>query len=99
MAPPPDLKVNYDLLQQSSKTLASLCREFANCEAQERVYDGEWGSGDIKSAMDAFTDNWHYHRGKLLDSMQSLGKMIDQSLATFRKTDARLAASVTGKQK
>jgi uncharacterized protein YukE len=92
-----DLKVDYTLLDQSEKSLSSLVSEFQNIKAQESGYDGAMGSGDIASAMDSFAGNWDYHRGKLVDSMESLGKMISQSKQAFQKTDNQLKTDLTKK--
>jgi hypothetical protein len=90
-----DLKVDYGVLGQTEKTLNTLYSEFKNCEAQGRVYDSEWGSGDVKGAMDGFTDNWNDHRGKLLSSIQSTGQLVSETLSTFQHEDAKLASEVS----
>jgi uncharacterized protein YukE len=88
----PDLKVEYDILEQTEKTLNSLRSEFDNCEAQERVYDPEWGSGDVKDAMHSFTDNWKKNREHLQKSIESVGKLVSESIEAFKKADAKLAS-------
>jgi predicted methyltransferase MtxX (methanogen marker protein 4) len=93
-----DLKVDYQLLDSTERTLASLTSEFQNIRSQESSYDGAMGSGDIASAMDGFAGNWDYHRQKLVGSMQALGKMISESKQQFTKTDTKLAASLTAKK-
>jgi hypothetical protein len=93
-----DLKVDYQLLDSTERTLASLTSEFQNIRAQAGSYDGAMGSGDIASAMDSFAGNWDYHRQKLVGSMQALGKMVSQARQAFRKTDTSLAAGLTKKK-
>lgn len=94
-----DLKVDYQLLDSTERTLSSLTSEFQNIKAQEGSYDGAMGSGDIAGAMDSFAGNWDYHRGKLVDSMQALGKMVGQTRQAFQKTDTGLAHDLTKKKK
>jgi uncharacterized protein YukE len=89
-----DLKVDYQLLDSTERTLSSLVSEFQNIKAQEGSYDGAMGSGDIASAMDGFAGNWDYHRQKLVGSMQALGKMISESKDQFQKTDHHMASSL-----
>jgi hypothetical protein len=93
-----DLKVDYQLLDSTERTLTSLTSEFQNIEAQEAGYDGAMGSGDIASAMDSFAGNWDYHRGQLVGSMQALGKMITEAKKQFTQTDTKLTHSLTGKK-
>jgi hypothetical protein len=93
-----DLKVDYQLLDATERTLSNLTSEFQNIKARESGYDGAMGSGDIASAMDSFAGNWDYHRGKLVGSMQALGKMITESKKQFTQTDTKLTHSLTGKK-
>lgn len=93
-----DLKVDYQLLDSTERTLSSLVSEFQHIKARDGSYDGAMGSGDIASAMDGFAGNWDYHRQKLVGSMQALGTMISESKDQFRKTDDRMAASLKTQQ-
>ncbi len=94
-----DLKVDYQLLTSTERTLTSLTSEFQNIKAREGGYDGAMGSGDIAGAMDSFAGNWDYHREKLVGSMQALGKMVTQTIQAFQKTDTGLAHDLTNKGK
>jgi hypothetical protein len=93
-----DLKVDFDILQTTEKTLTSLHAEFSDIKAQERVYDSEWGSGDVKDAMHSFTNNWDDHRKNLLDAISNVGKLVSESISAFQKTDGKLADGVTKKK-
>jgi hypothetical protein len=93
-----DLKVDYGILQETEKTLTSLHTEFSNIKTQERVYDSEWGSGDVEGAMHSFTNNWDDHRKKLLSAIESVGKLVSESVETFQKADGKLATSLTKKK-
>ena len=93
-----DLKVDYQLLDSTERTLSSLVSEFQHIKARDGSYDGAMGSGDIASAMDGFAGNWDYHRQKLVGSMQALGKMISESKDQFQQTDHRMAASLKTQQ-
>jgi len=94
-----DLKVDYQLLDSTERTLSSLTSEFQHIKARESGYDGAMGSGDVASAMDSFAGNWDYHRDKLAGSMQALGKMINESKKKFTETDSTLARSLVSKKK
>lgn len=91
----PDLRVDYDLLSQTEKTLSTLHGELSNCEAQVGAYDSDWGSDDVRNAMGSFTSNWETHRKKLLSSMEATGQLVSTSLETFRRVDQKLAADLT----
>ncbi|HEY4703518.1 MAG TPA: hypothetical protein VIH64_16600 [Streptosporangiaceae bacterium] len=93
-----DLKVDFSILQTTEKTLTSLHAEFSDIKAQERVYDSEWGSGDVKDAMHSFTDNWDDHRKNLLNTISNVGKLVSESISAFQQTDGKLADGVTKKK-
>lgn len=93
-----DLKVDYQLLDSTERTLSSLVSEFQHIKARDGSYNGALGSGDIAAAMDGFAGNWDYHRQKLVGSMQALGKMISESKDQFQQTDHRMAASLKTQQ-
>jgi hypothetical protein len=93
-----DLVVDYSLLEQVENTLTGLTREFQNIQAQEQGYAGAYGSGDIAGAMNDFADNWSYHRGKILQSMQSLCQNVREVRTEASQFDTNLADQVTGKK-
>ena len=89
----PDLKVDYQLLESTERTLSSLVSEFQNMQAQEAAYDGAMGSGPIAAAMNGFATNWNDNKKSLVSSMQTLGKMVSETAAQFKATDTKLTAS------
>lgn len=93
-----DLKVDYELLSSTEKTLASLVGDFQNLESSTGDYNGALGSPDVQSAMGHFAGNWETHRRQIVASMQSLGKAVAAAKTNFQNTDAKLAASVTAKK-
>ena len=88
-----DLKVDYQLLDSTERSLSSLVSEFQNMQAQEDAYSGAMGSGDIASAMNGFATNWNKHKKNLVSSMQALGKMVSETKQQFQKTDTKLATA------
>ena len=92
-----DLKVDYQLLDSIERSLTSLQSEFQNIKAQTGSYDGAMGSGDVASAMDGFSGNWDDHRKDLLNSIQSLGKMVSETKQQFQQADNKLKSSLTQK--
>jgi hypothetical protein len=72
----PDLKVDYQLLESTERTLSSLVSEFQNMQAQESSYNWAMGSGPIAAAMNGFADNWNDNKKNLVSSMQTLGTMV-----------------------
>jgi hypothetical protein len=89
----PDLKVDYQLLESTERTLSSLVSEFQNMQAQETAYRGAMGSGPMAAAMDGFAANWNDNKKSLVNSMQVLGKMVSATVAQFKQTDTKLATS------
>jgi len=89
----PDLKVDYQLLESTERTLSSLVSEFQNMQAQETGYNWAMGSGPIASAMNGFATNWDDNKKGLVSSMQTLGKMVSETIQQFQTTDTKLAKS------
>jgi hypothetical protein len=89
----PDLKVDYQLLESTERTLSGLISEFQNMQAQETSYDWAMGSGPIAAAMNGFATNWTDNKNSLVGSMQALGKMVSETVQHFKATDAKLASS------
>lgn len=92
-----DLKVDYSLLESIERRLTSLHGEFQNIQAQTSGYDGALGSGAVASAMDGFAGNWNDHRQDLLNSIETLGKMVSETIQQFQQTDNKLKSSLTQK--
>jgi hypothetical protein len=93
-----DLKVDYQLLEQTDNSLGSLVGEFQNIQAVQDGYDGALGSGDVAGAMNGFAGNWDYHRKQLVGSMQALQKLVQGAKAGFQKTDNDLTQDLTKKK-
>lgn len=93
-----DLVVDYNLLNQAESSLSGLHGEFSEIRGQQHAYFSAWGSDVIASAMNDFAGNWDYHRKKLLDSMESLSKMVDQCKSSFAQADTDLSNALTKKK-
>jgi hypothetical protein len=89
--------VDYQLLDSIERSLSSLYSEFQNIKARTGAYDGDLGSGAVASAMDGFAGNWDDHRQSLLNSIQTLGKMVSETRQQFQGTDNQLASSISKK--
>lgn len=93
----PDLKVDYSLLDGSSRRLQNMKSFFEGIKEWDRSCDSAWGSGAIASAMSgSFAGNWDIHRKKLVDSMDSLSKLCDEAVKQFQKADGKWAGALTG---
>jgi hypothetical protein len=90
-----DFVVDYSLLQQVDNTLKDLVSQFQNIQSQEQGYTGAYGSGDVAGAMDDFAGNWSYHRGKIVDSMNSLIKSVEEVMSETKKYDSGMAKQLT----
>jgi hypothetical protein len=92
-----DLVVDFDLLNTSAKQLKAIQTEFKSLD--EWKEDIEWvvGAPEIKDAMGQFIDNWDDNRKKLLDSLETVGKMVEGTRDAFKGLDDELAKA--GKKK
>ncbi|MGP3951664.1 hypothetical protein [Streptomyces sp. 7N604] len=91
MADDSDLIVNVDLLVASESRLKGIQKELKNLGNRKDDMRQYWGSGEITEAMDEFVDNWDDYRGKMLESVDSVGKLITATIDGFTGQDAQLA--------
>lgn len=93
----PDLRVDYGLLDGSSRRLQQMKSFFDGIQDWDRSCDSAWGSGAIASAMSgSFAGNWNVHRKELVSSMDSLSELCDQAVVQFQNADGTMARKLTG---
>src|SRR5438105_2449252 len=93
----PDLKVDYALLEGSSRTLQQMQSHLEGLGNWSHSTEGCWGSGEIASAMsESFAGNWESHRQRLIESMKSLSELCDKSVQQFQEMDSKQAGELTG---
>jgi len=83
-----DLEVDFEVLEDSHRTAASLKKEFDGLP--DAVKGVAWGRSSIADAMDTFGNNWSYHREILSDKLGEVGEKIESCLTTFRDADRQL---------
>jgi uncharacterized protein YukE len=92
-----DLVVDFDLLNTSSKQLKAIQTEFRNLGEWKDDIKSVVGAAELKDAMTDFIDNWDDNRKRLLESLETVGKMVEGTRDTFAKVDDELAKA--GKKK
>lgn len=92
-----DLIVDFDLLSTSAKQLNTIQREFKNLDDWKDEIKSVVGASELKEAMTDFIDNWDDNRKRLLESLESVGKMVEGTRDTFKSLDDELAKA--GKKK
>lgn len=75
----------------SADALKGIRSEFENCVSNRERLGGYVGSGDIKDALEEFTDNWDRHRGELVERMGQAESTMRSCAASFCEQD-RLSA-------
>ncbi|MFI1961744.1 hypothetical protein ACH46L_31220 [Streptomyces althioticus] len=91
MASDSDLIVNVDLLVDSESALRKIQKDLKDIGNRKEDMLPYWGSSDISDAMGKFVDNWDDYRGKMLESLSSVGKLVANTIDGFTGTDAALA--------
>ncbi|MGW3409043.1 hypothetical protein [Streptomyces sp. NBC_00564] len=86
-----DLIVDFELLEKSAKQLGEIQREFKNLDDWKDDIKSVVGASEIKEAMTDFIDNWDDNRKRLLESLESVGKMVEGTRDAFKKLDDDLA--------
>lgn len=87
----PDLTVDYDFLAESERKLSQLQKTFKDIENRRDDMRGHWGSGAIADAMGDFVDNWDDYRTKLIEGIESVGKLVAGTKKAFEELDDELS--------
>ncbi|MFG2540891.1 hypothetical protein ACGFOM_00550 [Streptomyces sp. NPDC048594] len=95
----PDLTVDYDFLADCERKLGQLKTTFEDIENRRDDMKEHWGAGAIASAMEDFVDNWDDYRTRLVESIESVGKLVAGSKKAFEDLDKQLAEANKKKQK
>lgn len=91
MAGDPDLIVNIDLLVESESALSKIQKDLKDTGNRKDDMRPYWGSSEISEAMGKFVDNWDDYRGKMIESLDSVGKLVTNTINGFTGADAALA--------
>ncbi|MFF0204136.1 hypothetical protein [Streptomyces sp. NPDC005017] len=86
-----DLTVDFDLLKESARQLGEIQKEFKDLEDWRDDITSVVGAPQIKDAMKDFTDNWDKNRKRLLESLETVGKMVEGTREAFKGLDDDLA--------
>lgn len=89
-----DLKIDYDLLTESSRSLGDIYRAFDQLKSRAANTSSDWGSSDIAGAMGSFSGDWDSHREKIMHSIQSVKNTVDEALQGFNDTETKLSTSL-----
>lgn len=92
-----DLIVDFDLLNTSAKQLNAIEKEFKELGEWKDDITSVVGASELKKAMTDFIDNWDDNRKKLLEDLDSVGKMVEGTRDAFKGVDDELAKA--GKKK
>ncbi|MEU6449055.1 hypothetical protein [Streptomyces sp. NPDC046979] len=95
----PDLTVDYDFLADCERKLGQLKTTFEDIENRRDDMKEHWGAGAIAAAMEDFVDNWDDYRTRLVESIESVGKLVAGSKKSFEDLDKQLAEANKKKQK
>ncbi|GAA5213186.1 MULTISPECIES: WXG100 family type VII secretion target [Streptomyces] len=86
-----DLTVDYEFLADCERKLGQLKKTFEDIEDRRDDMKEHWGSGAVAGAMEDFVDNWDDYRTKLVESLESVGKLVAGSKKAFEDLDEQLA--------
>lgn len=91
----PDLEVDLAGLDAFARRLDRICDALQGAEDVLRGYDDALGDGTVVEALRRFENRWRDGREKIVDNATTLSTMVTESVATYRRTDADLASSLT----
>lgn len=89
-----DLKIDYDVLSESSSSLQDIYNAFDGLKSRASATSSDWGSSAISDAMGSFSGDWDNHRQKVMKSIASVKQMVDEALQGFNDTETKLSGSL-----
>jgi hypothetical protein len=89
-----DLKIDYDLLSESSSSLGTIYHALDTLKSRRSQTESDWGSSAISDALGSFAGDWDSHREKIMKSVQSTKGLVDEALEGFKDTEGKLASSL-----
>ncbi|NGO12197.1 hypothetical protein G5C60_32475 [Streptomyces sp. HC44] len=95
----PDLTVDFEFLAESERKLGQLERTFKDIENRRDDMREHWGSGEIADVMGDFVDNWDDYRTKLIEGIESVGKLVAGTKKAFEDLEKQLSKRDEKKQK
>ncbi|MEU4997442.1 hypothetical protein [Streptomyces sp. NPDC021622] len=95
----PDLTVDFEFLAESERTLSQLKTTFEGLEKRRDDMHKHWGSGEIAEAMGDFVDNWDDYRTKLIEGIESTGKLVSGTKKAFEDLEKQLSKRDEKKRK
>ncbi|NSL43210.1 hypothetical protein [Streptomyces sp. 8P21H-1] len=95
----PDLTVDFEFLSDSERKLDQLRRTFKDIENRRDDMKQHWGSSAIAEAMGDFVDNWDDYRTKLIEGIESVGKLVAGTKKAFEDLDDDLSKANEKKPK
>ncbi|MBQ0966164.1 hypothetical protein KBY91_22050 [Streptomyces sp. RK23] len=93
------MTVDFDFLRDCERKLGQLKKTFEDIENRRDDMKEHWGSGSVADAMKDFVDNWDDYRTRLIESIESVGKLVAGSKKAFQDLDDELAKANKKKQK
>ncbi|GAA3099904.1 hypothetical protein ACFQ0X_36390 [Streptomyces rectiviolaceus] len=94
-----NLTVDYEFLNSCERQLGNLRSTFKDIENRRDDMEKHWGAGSIADAMGDFVDNWDDYRTRLIEGLESTGKLVAETKKSFEKLDEELAKQSKGKGK
>jgi hypothetical protein len=89
-----DLKLIDDVLHESSESLEHIYTAFDKLPSRGSHTETDWGSSAIKDAMGDFTGGWDNHRHKVMKQLETMKKLVDETIAAFNDTENKLSNSL-----
>ncbi|MGV9454710.1 hypothetical protein [Streptomyces sp. NPDC003635] len=86
-----DLVVDFTLLSTSAKQLEAIRDEFKNLGEWKDDITSVVGASELRDAMGEFIDNWDDNRKRLLESLKTVGTMVEGTRDAFKGLDDDLA--------
>ncbi|MEN3585927.1 hypothetical protein AAH978_17450 [Streptomyces sp. ZYX-F-203] len=85
-----DLQADFDFLATSLKQLQFIQSDLRDLDEWRDELMPAIGAPKLRDAMTDFIDNWDDNRGRLIDSIESVGKLIEETRERFSSMENEL---------
>ncbi|MEW2305771.1 hypothetical protein AB0958_38425 [Streptomyces sp. NPDC006655] len=92
-----DQTADLSRIKESARSISRIHKEFAgNANPAKGLGVPVFGEQGLVDVFDDFGDNWRVHRGRLLDELEKLSKILTAAAKGYEDIDHQLADALRG---
>jgi uncharacterized protein YukE len=91
-------RLDLDVIKGMGTGLNNVKKAFEGLDKLSDKYEGDFGNGDLADKFGDFASNWEISREKLMEEVDTLGKIAKAAAEAYEDIDHQLAEAIRGAQ-